>query len=285
MRGRKQPTGAFMRARFAHIAIWILTAVSMVAIMITATAAADAPTVRLHAAGSLRTAMMEIAQAFTAAYSIKVDAVFSSSGLLREHFEKGEAGDMFASADPGNPQKLQQEGLSGPVVLFTRNRLCAITRPGLSLTSENLLTAMHDPKIKLGTSTPGADPSGDYAWEVFRKADAVKPGSRALLDAKALKLMGGPDSAPPPTNITPYAWHLKEGRADIFLAYCTGAREVEVQLPGATAVTLPPELATGADYGLTILKGADAGKASLLAMFILSGDGQKILAKYGFETP
>jgi molybdate transport system substrate-binding protein len=249
------------------------------------TQAQDAGTVRLHAAGSLRSAMLEIAQAFTAANGIKVTPVFNSSGLLREGFENGTAGDVFASADMGNPQKLALEGKAGPVVLFARNRLCAIARPGFALSTDTLLTVMLDPKTKLGTSTPKADPSGDYAWEVFRKADAVKPGDRAALEAKALQLTGGPTSAQPPDGQNPYTWHLKEGRADMFLAYCTGAREVEAQLPGATTVALPPALATGADYGLTIVKGADAEKASLLAMFILSTDGQKILAKYGFDAP
>jgi molybdate transport system substrate-binding protein len=58
-----------------------------------------------------------------------------------------------------------------------------------------------------------------------------------------------------------------------------------MQLPGATSVALPPALATGADYGLTVVKGADAAKASLLAMYILSSAGQTVLAKYGFEAP
>lgn len=263
----------------------ILAAILMVSAMTTSASATEAQSVRLHAAGSLRNAMTQIAQAFTAAYGIRVDAVFNSSGLLREGFEKGEAGDVFASADMGNPQKLQREGLAGPVVLFARNRLCAIARPGLSLTSTSLLTTMLDPAIKVGTSTPKADPSGDYAWEVFRKAEAVRPGSQAQLEAKALQLMGGPNSAQPPAGLTPYAWHLKEGRADIFLAYCTGAREAEAQLPGASTVALPAALATGADYGLTLVKGATPPNASLLAMFILSADGQSILAKYGFDGP
>ena len=245
----------------------------------------ETASVRLHAAGSLRSAMLDIAQAFTAAYHLRVEPVFSSSGLLRERFEKGEAGDVFASADMGNPEKLQQEGLAGPVVLFARNALCAIVRPGLAVTSDHLLATMLDPAVKLGTSTPGADPSGDYAWEVFRKADAAKPGSRAKLEAKALKLTGGPTSAQPPDGMNPYTWHLKEGRADLFLAYCTGAREVVAQLPGATSVALPADLATGAAYGLTVLKTADTGKAGLLAMFILSPAGQSILAKYGFDAP
>jgi ABC-type molybdate transport system substrate-binding protein len=247
--------------------------------------AADSAPVRLYAAGSLRSAMLEVAKGFTTSYGLAVDTNFKSSGLLREGFEKGTTGDVFASADMGNPQKLQQEGLSGPVVLFARNQLCAIARPGLALTSATLLSSMLDPQVKLGTSTPKSDPSGDYAWAMFAKADAVVPGSRVKLEAKALQLMGGPTSAQPPDGITPYAWHLKEGRADIFLAYCTGAKEALAQLPGATSVALPPALATGADYGLTVLKSADAAKADLLAMYILSSAGQTVLAKYGFEAP
>lgn len=249
------------------------------------TEAQDAPVARLHAAGSLRAAMTEIAQAFTTAYGVRVDMVFGSSGLLRERFEKGEGGDLFASADMGNPIKLAQEGKAGPVVLFARNRLCAIARPGLAVSADTLLASMLDPKLKLGTSTPGADPSGDYAWEVFRKAEAVEQGARAKLEAKALQLMGGPNSAQPPANINPVAWHLKEGRADLFLTYCSGGREVEAQLPGATTIALPSSLATGADYGMTLLKDGDAARGGQLAMFILSADGQKILAQSGFDAP
>lgn len=274
-----------MGARAVAIIAFVVASILPMPAVIAPSRAADAASVRLHAAGSLRSAMLDIAKGFTAAYGIAVDANFKSSGLLREGFEKGTAGDVFASADMGNPQKLQQDGLAGPVVLFARNQLCAIVRPGLAVTSATLLSAMLDPTVKLGSSTPKADPSGDYAWAMFAKADAVIPGSRAKLEAKALQLMGGPTSPQPPDGITPYAWHLKEGRADIFLAYCTGATEALAQLPGATSVDLPPDLATGADYGLTVLKGADAAKANLLAMYILSAAGQTVLAKYGFEAP
>ena len=34
-----------------------------------------------------------------------------------------------------------------------------------------MLAVLLDPQWKLGTSTPKADPSGDYAWEVFRRAE------------------------------------------------------------------------------------------------------------------
>ena len=133
--------------------------------------------VRLYAAGSLRAALTEVARAFTAAYGVRVDLEFGASGLLRERLERGEAGDVFASANMEHPQALARSGKAGPVVMFTRNRLCALARVEVGLTMDTLLDRMLDPTIALGTSTPRADPSGDYAWEVFRRAEALRPGS------------------------------------------------------------------------------------------------------------
>ena len=138
--------------------------------------------VRLYAAGSLRAALTEVARAFTAAYGVRVDLEFGASGLLRERLERGEAGDVFASANMEYPQALARSGKAGPVVMFTRNQLCALARVEVGLTMDTLLDRMLDPTIALGTSTPRADPSGDYAWEVSGApspfGSAVRPGSR-----------------------------------------------------------------------------------------------------------
>src|SRR5690242_15239303 len=122
-----------------------------------------------------------------------------------------------------HPLALAQEHRAGPVVLFARNHLCALVKPGLAVESVSLLDRMLDPQIKLGTSTPRADPSGDYAWEVFRKAEVTRPGAYAALDAKALKLTGGPSTQPAPEGRTIYSVLIEQGAADIFLTYCTGA--------------------------------------------------------------
>ena len=208
---------------------------------------ADEGVVRSHAEGSLKPALTEAGAAFTAATGIKVEAQFGSSGLLREGFERGEAGDVFASADLGNPLALAQQGKSGPVVLFARNRLCAVARPGLEVTPGTVLAIMLSPDVKLGISTPRNDPSGDYAWQVFAKADAAQPGAGPALRAKALQLTGSPESAQPPEGRNVYEWHIAEGRADLFLAYCTAGREAAASAPGITVVELPPELSVGAE--------------------------------------
>jgi molybdate transport system substrate-binding protein len=154
----------------------------------------------------------------------------------------------------------------------------------LKIDSSTLLTAMLDPKIKLGTSTPKADPAGDYTWAMFAKADAIHPGDAAVLQAKALQLVGGPNSAAPPAGMDVAAWHIREGRADIFISYCSAAAAFGKSLADATVVDFPDRLATSAAYGLTLLPTQNAN-AGALALFILSEDGQKILAKNGFAAP
>ena len=158
------------------------------------------PAVRLYAAGSLRAAMTEIIEAFNASGGPAVNATFGASGLLRARIEKGEPADVFASADMGHPQALALAGRSAAPVVFARNRLCALVAQGVEVTTDTLLERMLDPRIKLGTSTPRADPGGDYAWQLFEKAEQLRPGAFKALDAKALKLTGGPDSPTPPPN-------------------------------------------------------------------------------------
>jgi molybdenum ABC transporter molybdate-binding protein len=255
----------------------------MSAIATTPEARAQEP-VLLHAAGSLRAALTEVAQAFTAQSKLAVNPVFGASGLLKERIAKGEAAQVFASADFGNPRALAQAGLTGPVVLFARNELCAFARPEIALTRETLLERMLDPAIKLGTSTPRADPSGDYAFQVFARAEVQRPGAKAALEAKALQLTGGPASVPAPDGVNTYGHKLASGEADIFLAYCTNAAPIAKEQPGIKLVRLPAALAVGADYGLTVMNGASPN-AWRFAMFILSQDGQAILARHGFAAP
>lgn len=178
-----------MAARF-------LTTFAALAIMMAPGMAEEA--VLLHAAGSLRTALTDIAKAFEAAGLGKVQAKFGASGLLKDEIAGGVRAEVFASANMEHPLALAAEKRGGPVALFARNRLCALARPGLDVTPAALLDRMLDPQTKLGTSTPKADPSGDYAWEVFRKAEKLSPGAFATLEKKALQLTGGPSSPPAP---------------------------------------------------------------------------------------
>jgi ABC-type molybdate transport system substrate-binding protein len=251
--------------------------------MTLAAGTAAAEPLHLAAAGSLRAALSEVAAGFAAGPGgVPVTQTYGPSGLLRSRIAAGEGFDVFASANMDHPEALGRER-GRPTVLFARNRLCAITRPEIAATPETLLDRMLDPAIRLGTSTPRADPSGDYAFALFARAEAQRPGARAALEAKALLLTGGPDSPQPPPGRDPYAWQFERNAADIFLAYCTGAVLARRAMPSLHQVELPPALAVGADYGLILL--SDRPEAARLALFILSPAGQAVLARHGFAAP
>lgn len=252
--------------------------------MMAMTGPAAAESVSLYAAGSLKAALTDVATAFEKASGSKVVAKYGPSGLLRQEIAGGAAAHVFASANMEHPKSLHDAGKSGAVTMFARNKLCALVRPGLTVSSDNLLTTMLDPQIKVGTSTPKADPSGDYAFEAFARAEKLKQGTKTALESKALKLTGAADSAKPPAGRVVYGWHVAEGRADIFLTYCTNVIEARKQNPDQQMVALPESLAVGADYGLTVVNDAPA-TAQRFARFILSPDGQKILSSYGFAAP
>jgi ABC-type molybdate transport system substrate-binding protein len=156
----------------------------------------------------------------------------------------------------------------------------------MGISQANLVAKLSDPSVKLGTSTPVLDPGGDYAWKMFDMADSQKPGASAALKAKAIKLVGDPALPMPPKGYprSQIAWHIEEGRADVFLVYLTTARLAVAELPGLEIIELPKELAVGAQYGLSVVTGAKPEAAQFKA-FVLGPKGQAILAGYGFQKP
>lgn len=235
---------------------------------------------RLFAAGSLTEAMTAML-AESGLPQDRIDpAVFGPSGVLRERIERGALADILASADMAQPRRLAAErGL--PVILFTRNSLCATGRTELGLTPANVLDRMLDPAVKLGTSTPGADPGGDYAWAVFARAEALHPGARTALEGKALKLVGGPDSKPLVPGKGLVQGVFLSHAADMMLGYCSGAASIERDVPGLATVSLPPELTVGPAYGMVVL--TEHPLAARFALFVMSEKGQAVLARFGFR--
>jgi molybdate transport system substrate-binding protein len=244
---------------------------------------ARADELRVLAAGSLREAIGEIGTRYHSAAGTEVQAAFGPSGMLRERIEKGEHADVFASADMGHPLKLLAEGRATRVAMFTRNALCGIALPKVGLTTANFLDRLLDPAVKLGTSTPKADPAGDYTWAMFHRADALRPGSYAVLDKKADMIVGGPSNSAPAaaSGGDPVASALSSGRIAVMIGYCSGRQRLAAMLPTVQFVPPPREIAGGPEYGLAVLKGAGP-RAEDFALFMLSPEAQQIFADDGF---
>lgn len=262
----------------------VLCTVIVLATVLSALATgAKAEPLRLYAAGSLKAAMTDIAREFeTAGGGHDVEVVFAPSGLLRQRIEAGETAHVFASANMKHPRSLEAAGMgAGPVRMFATNALCAIAQPDVDVTTETLLDRLLDDGVRVGTSTPKADPAGDYAFALFAKAETLRPGARTTLESKALKLTGGPDTQKAPEGRNLYGWVMAESGADIFLTYCTNAVLAKKDTESLQIVAIPKDLAVGAKYGLIVLKGAPP-KADTLAEFILGARAQRILGTCGF---
>jgi len=120
---------------------------------------------------------------------------------------------------------------------------------------------------------------------VFSLANAVSPGAKAILDAKALRLVGGPTSPVVPAGQNSLVYFIDTtNQADVFLTYYTSAITAVALAPDLQEIDLPANLSVAAQYGETILNGADPGTAGLRD-YILSPAGQAVLASNGFGPP
>jgi molybdate transport system substrate-binding protein len=249
-------------------------------------ARAQTSALTVFAAGSLRGALTLIAQDFEAsAGGAKVNFVFGASGLLRDRLQAGERADVFASANMEHPQALADAGKAQPVQAFARNALCALAAPGFELRGKSLAERLLDADVKLGTSTPKADPSGDYAFEMFERIDkSGMRGAAERLKAKALQLTGGPNSPPPPADRNVYGVLMSSGQADVFLTYCTNAAIARKEVPSLQVLTVPDAINVFASYGLAVMQ-PPSPLAQRFVEFMLGAAGQRRLSEFGFLAP
>jgi molybdate transport system substrate-binding protein len=240
---------------------------------------AQAQTVAIYAAGSLRGVVVELSEQAGAAFNITVTQTFGGSGALRERIEKGEMPDLFLSADVGSPLKLAAQGRTVvPVAAFARNRMCVVSRRSAAVSASNLVSRLlaHDVRVK--TSMPVADPSGDYAWAIFDRIDQLKPGAGAILKAKAQAMMNAvatPQSSSQSAAAALFAAH----QIDMSITYCSGSATLEKELPELTSLEVPAPLDPHPLYGMAVL--SSKPEVLRLALYLLSGKGQAIIAAAG----
>jgi len=189
------------------------------------------------------------------------------------------------AAAVGDPVQVYAAGsLRDALTEIARDPLCALAQGEVAVTSDTLVSTMLQPQVRLGISTPKVDPAGDYAWALFHKADALQPGATARLEAKALQLTGGAQSAQAPAGRNTYAWVMEQNRADVFLTYCTNAVAARAEVPSLQVVAVPEALQVGAAYGLTVRAGAPA-QAQAFAQAVLQPPAQAVFRRLGFAAP
>lgn len=240
--------------------------------------------VSVYAAGSLRAALTAIAQGFEARTGQHVALTFGASGLLRERIQGGADAQILASADMSQPQALARGGGWHAPVVFARSKLCLLTRNTLDVTPATVLDTLLRTDVRIGTSTPGSDPSGDYTWQMFHRANKLHAGAYATLDAKASKLAGGREAPRVPAGQNAVTWSFAHHKIDVFVSYCNSAHRLQQQQPTLKVVSLPPGLAVAAAYGMTVRDDAPAA-AQQFAAALLAAPAQQAFHANGFSSP
>ena len=239
--------------------------------------------ISLFSTGVLRAALRAAAVAFTERTGVTVDQTYGNSGALRERILSGEVVDVFGAGDVDNPQMLHDAGLFGAVTVVAHSPMSLLVKSSISATRA-AAEIMLDPAVRLVTgllAPPKIDPSGDYAEIIFAKIDALAPGSKAALEAKALQLAGGNVPMPPGADVPTFLL-LTADLGDAFLAYDSNFAAPVAANPGALRVVpLPPELAVRADFGLSLRNEASV-EALQFRDFLTGEHGQAIFARHGF---
>ena len=117
---------------------------------------------------------------------------------------------------------------------------------------------------------------------MFARADAVKPGARATLEAKAKKLVGGGEKTPP---LVPGKGAIEgiflSKQAEVMLIYCSAVAAIQKELPTLASIKLPPNLTVQPADGLIILD--DKPVALRFVAYVMSEEGQATLQRHGLE--
>ncbi|ENT4821852.1 TPA: molybdate ABC transporter substrate-binding protein [Citrobacter farmeri] len=222
------------------------------------------------AAGSLRAVWQPLMACFQ---EKDVFCDFGPAGLLRERIDAGEPCDFFASANMAHPQALLDAGRAQSVAPFATNRLCLTVRASAVREDDDWLSLLTRPDLRIGTSTAGCDPSGDYTQQLFsRMGDA---GTRAR--ERAVALVGGRDTLPLPAGSLAAEWLIGNDYTDVFIGYASYAPRLRL-IEALTVVAIPAPYNPIAEYGFACL--SEKGKP--FADFLLTPEARLILCQHGF---
>lgn len=227
----------------------------------TPTGSALSGSITVFAASSLTAAFDTIGVDFQKAYpGAMIHFSFAGSSTLVAQVQQGAIGDVFASADQTNMQKLVNAGLtSGSPSIFARNKLQIVVPAGNPKHVTGLADLGRSGLVVVLCAAPV--PCGHYAAEALKKANVmVKPASEE-------------------TDVKAVLSKVALGEADAGIVYVTDVKASGAQVQG---IDIPDAFNVIADYPIVVLK--DSQNIGLARAFIgyIHAYGQRTLARYGF---
>src|SRR5256885_8798771 len=189
---------------------------------------------------------------------------FGSSSTLATQITNGAPADLFASADEANMQKIVDAELAdGVPSAFASNRLQIAVATGNPKKISGLADLAR-PDVVLVLAAPTV-PAGKYALDALGKAGVVARPASLEVDVRAVL-----------NKVS-----LRE--ADAGIVYVTDVKSAAGRVAG---VEIPEQHQVTARYPVAVVKGSKhAALANRFIEYLVSPEGQSILATYGFSRP
>lgn len=229
------------------------------------------------AAGSFFNAVAILIQKYKEDYpNIQIDYRCGPAGILRGKILSGEACSLFVSADYKNTKKVSDAFCEAPVVPVCRSSLCVIALKTAATNGEDAMTLLSNPCMRIGTSTPGDDPCGDYTQKFFEMIRKESPELANSISARSKALVGGRHSNPVPSGKKVALWLLETGQCDVFIGYRAFGNTYKGK-PEIVTADIPQRYTIHPEWYMTYRPDAHR-----LAEFIVSPLGRSIIRSCGF---
>lgn len=238
------------------------------------TVTAASGTLTVFAAASLTESFAEVKASFEKANpGVTVVYNFAGSQALVTQLTQGAKADVFASADQPNMDNAVKGGvIAGTPQIFAKNKLIIIA-PKDNKAGIQSAKDLAKPGIKFDTAQD-AVPVGKYTQQVFDNFSKL-PDYGADFKVQVAK-----NTVSQEDNVKAIVQKVQLGEADTGIVYATDAQAAKDKL---TIIDIPDAQNVIAAYPLAVVK--DAKQAALGQKFVdylVSTDGQAVLAKYGF---
>lgn len=239
-------------------------------LILLASTAARATTVRVAVAISLKEAVTEIGKSFESDSGDKVEFTFGSSGQLQGQIKNGAELDLFISAANKQVDELTHDEL---VAAETRrvvagNSLVLVV-PADAKDAPSSFEALADPSVKrLATGEPKTVPAGQYTAQVLKKL--------GLTDKLADRLVYG-------ANVRQVLGYVERGEVTAGIVYLTDAKESGDKVK--VVATAAPDTHDPIVYPAVVIKASkqpDAAKRFL--DYLGSEKARDVLTAKGFSA-
>jgi molybdate transport system substrate-binding protein len=228
-------------------------------------------TINVFGAASLTAAFGEIKTKFEAANpNVTVTYNFAGSNTLATQITQGAPADVFASADAKNMEKVSS--LVNTPQTFARNKVVVIipaSNPGNIKTLHDL--ANKGVKIAVANSSV---PVGNYTLEVLAKMGQSSEYGPAYESAVKANFVTQE------TSVSGVVQKVQLGEVDAGFVYVSDAYSAGSKV---SSIDIPDQYNILADYPIATVKDSkNPSTAESFVQYVLSADGQAILAKYHF---